>query len=110
VQRAPRWLPDPLLVQGAGVRTGRDGYVTPELADCSELAIGPDTNLRIDAHWRYQKTAAFESAPRLLKGAADALLSPACGQGAVGRQTRTSARQMPTHGLVQRCPIGARSH
>lgn len=70
------------LLQGAGVLTGRDGYVTLELADGSELAISPDTDLRIDAHRRYEKTGVIESALRLLKGAVDAVVAPVRGSGA----------------------------
>ncbi len=70
------------LAQGAGIQTGPDGYVSLELGDGSELVVAPDTDLRIDAHRRYQNTGAFEAALRLLKGAVDALISPARGPGA----------------------------
>ena len=70
------------LLQGAGVLTGGDGYVTLVLADGSELVIGPDTDLRVDSHRRYEKTGVFESALRLLKGAVDAVVAPVRGPGA----------------------------
>ena len=73
--------PGAMLGPGAEVATGKDGYVTIELADGSRLVLQAQSRLQIREHARYPELGAHRSAVHVEEGRVETLAAPQQGGG-----------------------------